>query len=447
MTRDLTTGRPLGLIIEFAIPTMLGLLFQQLYAMVDSMIVGKLLGASALASVGSTNSINFLVIGFCVGICNGFAIPVAQALGARDHFRVRRLTLHCGYLSLLFALVLTVTTAVACDWILTAMDTPGDIFQGAHDYIFIIFCGIPATFLYNMPAGIVRSMGDSRTPVYFLGLASLLNIVLDVVFIVFLGFGVAGAAVATVIAQGVSGCISLWYMLHKFPQLHTAQSERGVDGKMVVTLCGSGLPMGLQYSVTAIGSIILQSMINGMGSLYVAAAAAGQKLFFLFAIPYDALGATMATYCGQNLGAKKLDRLGQGIRASAKVGFWYSAGLLVFLWFAASHLALLLLNPEEVEIIQLTVQYIRISALFAFPLALVNIVRFAIQGMGFSNFAVCAGVMEMVARAGCGLLIPSCGFLAAAYAGPVAWVMADIFLIPAAIWCVATLRKRLDVAE
>lgn len=444
MTRDLTKGRPMGLIIEFAIPTMLGLLFQQLYAMVDSMIVGKLLGASALAAVGSTTSINFLTIGFCVGICNGFAIPVAQALGAGDHSRMRRLALHCGYLSILFAAVLTLGTALACDWILTATDTPSDIFQQAHNYIFIIFCGIPATFLYNMPAGIVRSMGDSRTPVYFLALASILNIILDLFFIIYCGFGVAGAAIATVIAQGIAGCVSLWYMRHKFPNLHTAKEERNFDSRLALTLCGAGLPMGLQYSITAIGCIMLQTMVNGMGSLYVAGAAAGQKVYFLFVIPFDALGATMATYCGQNLGAKKLDRLGQGIWASTKIGFWYSVLLLILLWFAAPRLSLLLLNGDEVEIIALSVQYIRTCAAFSFPLALVNIIRFAIQGMGFSNFAIIAGVMEMVARAGCGFLIPLFGFTAAAFAGPVAWVMADIFLIPAAIWCIRRLRIQLD---
>lgn len=441
MTRDLTTGRPMGLIIEFAIPTMLGLLFQQLYAMVDTMIVGKLLGADALAAVGSTGSLNFLVIGFCVGICNGFAIPVAQALGEGNHPKLRKLVCHCGYLSLIFAAVLTLATCLACNWILVVTDTPSDIFDGAHAYIFIIFCGIPATFFYNMPAGIIRSLGDSRTPVYFLALASLLNILLDVMLIVFFGLGVAGAALATVISQGVAGLVSLWYMVRNFPILHSSPEERELDGHMVLTLVASGLPMGLQYSITAIGCIVLQAMINGMGTLYVAATTAGWKVYTLFVILFDALGATMATYCGQNLGAKKLDRLWQGIRASSIIGFWYSAILLIFIWFTAPWLSLLFLNAEEVEIIQLAVYYLRMSAIFSFPLALVNILRFSVQGMGFSNLAVVAGVMELVARAVCGLLIPTFGFIAAALAAPVAWILADVFLIPAVLYCIKKLKK------
>lgn len=445
MTKDLTTGSPMRLILGFALPTLLGMLFQQLYNMMDTMIVGKLLGATALAAVGSTGSINFFVIGFCMGVCNGFAIPVAQRMGAGDYSQMRRYVANAGWLSAAFAVVLTVATGLLCGTILTAMNTPADIYEGAYWYIFIIFMGIPATFLYNLLAAIIRSLGDSKTPVYFLAISSVLNIGLDLAFILVFQMGVAGAALATVLSQGVSGLACLVYMVKKFPILHISKEERQLDGCSCRVLCFMGVPMGLQYSITAIGSIFLQAAVNSLGSLYVAAVAAGAKLFQLLACPYDAMGATMATYCGQNVGAVKLDRLGQGVRACSLLGLIYAViafgGMLLF----APQGAMLFLDPTEPELttlVALTAQYIRMLTAFFFPLALVNIVRFSIQGMGFSGLAILAGVMEMIARMAVGLIfVPVFGYTAACFASPAAWISADLFLIPACMGCVKRLRK------
>ena len=210
----------MGLLLSFGLPTLLGMLFQQFYNLMDTMIVGKLLGASALASVGSTSSINFLVIGFCMGVCNGFAIPVAQRVGANDPVQMRRYVANAFYLSAMFSLVLAAVTGLACRGILTVMNTPPDIFEGAYQYIFIIFLGIPTTFLYNLLAGVIRSLGDSKTPVYFLALSSGLNIFLDFALILWFDSGVAGAAIATVVSQGISGAACLAYMWKKYPVLH-----------------------------------------------------------------------------------------------------------------------------------------------------------------------------------------------------------------------------------
>ena len=325
MTRDLTSGSPMRLILQFAVPTLLGLLFQQLYNLVDTMIVGKLLGAQALAAVGSTGSINFFVIGFCTGVCSGFAIPVAQRVGAGDISKMRRYVANAAYLCCsLCLLYLQWPPGLGCRSILTLMHTPEDIFDGANAYIFVIFMGIPATFLYNLLAGILRSLGDSRTPVYFLALSSFLNIFLDFALILWFDAGVAGAAIATVISQGISGLACLAYMVKKYPVLRMNREERQLDCRSCKVLCAMGIPMGLQYSITAIGSIILQAAVNALGSTYVAAVAAGAKLFQLLACPFDAMGATMATYCGQNVGACRLDRLGQGIRACSLLGLVYS---------------------------------------------------------------------------------------------------------------------------
>lgn len=229
MTKDLTKGSPMGLIVGFALPTLFGMLFQQLYNLVDTMIVGKLLGSAALAAVGSTGAINFCIIGFCMGVCNGFAIPVAQRMGANEPEKMRRFVANAAYLSFFFAVVITVATGFLCRTILTVMLTPEDIFEDAYSYIFVLFMGIPATFLYNLLAGIIRSLGDSKTPVYFLALSSILNILLDLAFILWLQAGVAGAAIATVVAQGVSGVACLFYMVKKYPILRMSAQERRLD--------------------------------------------------------------------------------------------------------------------------------------------------------------------------------------------------------------------------
>ena len=445
MTKDLTTGSPMRLIIGFALPTLFGMLFQQLYNMVDAMIVGKLLGSAALAAVGSTGSVNFFVIGFCMGVCNGFAIPVAQRMGAGEPSKMRRYVANAAWLSVLFAVVLTVATGLLCRQILTVMLTPADIFANAYAYIFVIFMGIPATFLYNLLAGVIRSLGDSKTPVYFLALSSVLNILLD--FALILGFqaGVAGAAIATVASQGVSGIACLLYMRKKYPILHMTKEERRLDLHACGVLCAMGIPMGLQYSITAIGSIVLQSSVNALGSLYVAAVAAGGKVYQLLACPFDAMGATMATYCGQNVGACRLDRLSRGIRACALLGLGYSVVAFCAMLRFAPQCALLFLDSRELDaalLTQLTSRYILIQSAFFFPLALVNIVRFSIQGMGFSPFAILAGVLEMAARTGVGMiLVPAFGYTAACFASPAAWVCADLFLIPASALCIARLRR------
>lgn len=445
MTRDLTVGSPMKLILQFALPTLFGMLFQQFYNLVDTMIVGKLLGAQALAAVGSTGSINFFVIGFCMGVCNGFAIPVAQRMGANEPSKMRRYVANAAYLSALFALVLTVGTGLLCRTILTAMRTPDDIFDNAYAYIFIIFMGIPTTFLYNLLAGIIRSLGDSKTPVYFLALSSFLNIALDFVLILYCNAGVAGAAIATVVSQGVSGAACLFFMAKKYPILRMTRQERRLDGHSCKVLCAMGIPMGLQYSITAIGSIVLQSAVNALGSTYVAAVAAASKLFQLLACPFDAMGATMATYCGQNVGACKLDRLGKGVRSCVVLGLVCSvvafAAMLVF----APQCAMLFLDPKEANLarlVDLTSQYIITLSAFFFPLALVNIVRFSIQGMGYSTFAILAGVLEMAARTVVGqFFVPALGYTAACFASPAAWICADLFLIPACMACIKRLRR------
>ena len=293
--RDMTVGRPLPILLSFILPLLLGLLFQQFYSMVDTVVVGKSLGVEALAGVGSTGSISFLIIGLCTGICSGFAIPVAQKFGERDEDGLRRFVGNMVWLGSLIALVMTLLTTLGCRWILTAMNTPEDTFSYAYDYIFLIFLGIPATMLYNTLSGILRSLGDSRTPLLFLIFSSLLNVALDLLFVVTLKMGVAGAGWATLISQLVSGLLCLVYMAKKFPILRLSRDDLKARKLYAVRLLFMGLPMGLQYSITAIGTILLQTAVNGLGAAAMAAMTASSKVTGLFAVPFDAIGSTATT--------------------------------------------------------------------------------------------------------------------------------------------------------
>lgn len=442
MTKEMTHGSPMKLILGFTIPLLFGNLFQQFYSMVDTIIVGRVLGTGPLAAVGSTGSVTFLIIGFCLGLCSGFAIPVAQRFGSRDYDELRRFFGNAVWLCVGFGALLTLLTVVFCRNILELMGTPADILDDAYAYLVIIFAGIPATFLYNMLAGIQRALGDSRTPVVFLVIASVINIVLDVVLIVLIPLGVAGAALATVVSQLAAGLACLVYASRHYEVLRMSRDDFKLRAPYVRRLIGMGLPMALQTSITAIGSVILQASVNSLGSQAVASVTAGSKLYMFFACAYDAMGVTMSTYSGQNIGARKIDRIGQGVKACGIVGIVYSVLALLVIVFFGKWLLLLFVDASETAILAAAYQYLLTSGLFLIPLTYVNVLRLTIQGMGYSRLAMFAGVFEMVARGGTGaLLVPAFGFAAACFAGPIAWLMADSFLIPAYFHVIRRARR------
>ena len=446
MVKDMTNGSPSKHILGFAVPMLFGMLFQQFYNLVDTIIVGKTLGVEALAGVGATGSINFKIIGFCMGVCNGFVIPVAQCFGAKKPADLRKYVFNGYICSIVFAIVLTLASVIFCRRILIIMNTPADIIDHAYNYIVVIFIGIPTVFLYNMVSGVIRSLGDSKTPVVFLVLSSIINVVLDFFLILVCKMGVAGAGWATVTSQLISGLTCLIYMYKKYDILKGDKSERVLDRRFITNLCMNGVPMGLQYSITAIGSTILQAAVNTLGSTYVAAMTAGSKMFNFTCCPFDALGSTMATYAGQNVGAAKIKRLGQGVRSAMIIGSVYSVLSLIALYFTTDYIALLFVNASETTIIALTRQFILASACFYIPLTGVNVVRFCIQGMGFSVFAISAGILEMIGRAFAAIiLIPNIGFMGACLASPIAWIAADAFLFPAFIHCAKKLNARHNI--
>lgn len=446
--KDLTVGSPMKLILGFAFPMFLGLLFQQFYSLVDTMIVGKYLGVDPFAGVGSTGSLNFIVIGFCMGLCSGFSVPISQSFGAKDFPMLRKMVTNSVWLCTFFSVVITTLMLVFCRPVLTLMNTPENIFEYAYIYIFIIFAGIPCTILYNMTAAILRALGDSKSPIIFLAISSAINIGLDLLLIIVFRMGVEGAALATVVSQGVSGVISIIYIKKKFDILAMEKGDWKLERHLAGKLTGVGIPMGLQYSITGIGSVILQTAVNGLGSIYVASMTAGSKINIFLACPFDALGQTMAPYAGQNIGARKLDRVGKGLRAACIIGFIVSGLMVIVVKLFGDQLTMLFLDEKDPVIMQNSTQFLIIVSAFYCLLTLVNTVRFTIQGMGFSSLAIIAGVMEMIARGIAGmLLVPAFGYLGACYSSPLAWLLADAFLIPAFFLCKRKVARQLEVGK
>ena len=446
--KDLTVGSPMKLILGFAFPMFLGLLFQQFYSLVDTMIVGKYLGVDPFAGVGSTGSLNFIVIGFCMGLCSGFSVPISQSFGAKDFPLLRKMVTNSVWLCTFFSVVITTLMLLFCRPVLTWMNTPENIFEYAYIYIFIIFAGIPCTILYNMTAAILRALGDSKSPIIFLAISSAINIGLDLLLIIVFRMGVDGAALATVVSQGVSGVISIIYIKKKFDILAMEKGDWKLERLLAGKLTGVGIPMGLQYSITGIGSVILQTAVNGLGSIYVASMTAGSKINIFLACPFDALGQTMAPYAGQIIGARKLDRVGKGLRAACIIGFIVSGLMVIVVKLFGDQLTMLFLDEKDPVIMQNSTQFLIIVSAFYCLLTLVNTVRFTIQGMGFSSLAIIAGVMEMIARGIAGmLLVPAFGYLGACYSSPLAWLLADAFLIPAFFLCKRKVARQLEVGK
>lgn len=446
--KDLTVGSPMKLILGFAFPMFLGLLFQQFYSLVDTMIVGKYLGVDPFAGVGSTGSLNFIVIGFCMGLCSGFSVPISQSFGAKDFPLLRKMVTNSVWLCTFFSVVITTLMLLFCRPVLTWMNTPENIFEYAYIYIFIIFAGIPCTILYNMTAAILRALGDSKSPIIFLAISSAINIGLDLLLIIVFRMGVDGAALATVVSQGVSGVISIIYIKKKFDILAMEKGDWKLERHLAGKLTGVGIPMGMQYSITGIGSVILQTAVNGLGSIYVASMTAGSKINIFLACPFDALGQTMAPYAGQNIGARKLDRVGKGLRAACIIGFIVSGLMVIVVKLFGDQLTMLFLDEKDPVIMQNSTQFLIIVSAFYCLLTLVNTVRFTIQGMGFSSLAIIAGVMEMIARGIAGmLLVPAFGYLGACYSSPLAWLLADAFLIPAFFLCKRKVARQLEVGK
>lgn len=439
--KEMTSGASFPLILNFTLPLLLGNLLQQTYSLMDAAIVGKYLGINALASVGASTSVVFLILGFCTGCCSGFSIPVAQKFGARDYVTMRRFISVSLKISGVMSVALAIITSLLCAFILRTMQTPENIFDGAYTYLLITFIGIPSIFFYNLLSGIIRALGDSKTPFWFLLLSSVLNIILDLFCIIVLGWGVAGAAIATVFSQGVSSVLCYIYMNRKYEILKTTPSERRFRSDIARQLLGIGVPMGLQFSITAIGSIMLQSANNALGTACVAAFTAAMRIKMFFMCALDSLGIAMATYSGQNYGAGKPIRIWQGIKSSYVMMLVYVAAINIIIWCFAEKFALLFIDPSKTEVIKDTALFLHINLSFFPLLGSLIILRYTIQGAGYTKLAMFSGVSEMVARIMVSLVVvPLFGYLGVCYGDPTAWLFANLFLTPAFIYVYRRLK-------
>lgn len=429
MIKDMTIGNPTKLILSFAIPMLIGNIFQQLYNMVDTMIVGRFVGVDALAGVGSTGSMNFLILGFMIGIASGFSIVISQYFGAGDETKLRKSVAMSVYLSVGITIVVTVLSLILARPLLELMKTPSDIIEHAYTYISIIFAGIVVTLFFNLLSAILRALGDSKTPLFFLIIASIVNIVLDLVFILNFKMGVAGAAYATLIAQGVSCLLCFFYIKKKCTLLKMKKEDWALDIPLCKQLLGLGIPNAFQCSVTAIGVMVLQSAINGFGSTVVAAYTAASKVEQMAMQPSMTIGMAMGTYAAQNLGAGKFDRIRLGIRKSIMISFiiCISGGILVSLF--GGPLTTLFVSGEQQAVIQASKQYLYTVSIFFFVLGLLFIYRSTLQGLGNAIIPFWSGVVELVIRVGVALILSRMiGYAGICLAGPLAWTGAAILL-------------------
>lgn len=430
MTKDMTVGTPWKLILQVSLPTALGLIFQQLYGLADTVIVGRFLGVNALAAVGATGSLSFLIIGFMQGMCSGISIPVAQYFGAQNKEELQKSVANGVWVSMVLGAIVTVITVLGTDWILTIMKTPENIFVDAVDYIRIIFLGCLATVLYNLTAGYLRALGDSRTPLIFLVIASALNVGLDLLFILAFHMGVSGAAWATVLAQLISGLLCLAYILLKCPALHVAKEFAAPNWEHIRQHMSVGIPMGLQFSITAIGCAILQTATNTLGSAAVAAVTAASRAMNIFQCVLEAPGLTLATYCGQNYGAEKMERIRLGVRQGLVVSLILSVFCAALVLAFGPSVGMLFVESSEVEILEMMNTYYFLNAIFYPSIAVLFVFRNSVQGMGYTVPAMAAGVFELVARAVVSIFFVGIyGYAAVCLAGPVAWIAADVLLI------------------
>ncbi len=430
MTKDMTSGNPIKLILLFSIPLLIGNIFQQFYSMVDTIIVGRFLGVDALAAVGSTGSMVFLINGFIIGLTSGLSILISQYFGANDEKNLKKSITSSIILSFIASIVITIVSIVSIDLMLNLMNTPSNIMADSKAYITIIYAGTIATITYNMIASILRALGDSKTPLYFLILSSIVNIVLDLVFIVNFKMGVAGAALATIIAQGFSAILCLIFIYKKFTIFRFKKEDFKIKKSMYRRHLTLSIPMALQFSITAVGIMIVQAALNAFGSTVIAAYTAASKALQLVMQPAISFGITMATFCGQNLGAKQYDRIKVGVKRGTQISIITSiiAGFILIV-YGTDFVKLFITNPDA-SVLAYAKECLNWSAIFFIPLGLIFIYRNALQGMGESFIPMMAGIFELLARCLVAFTLPQViDYTGICLADPAAWLAAAIPLM------------------
>lgn len=441
---DMTTGSPAKLIIRFMIPMFLGNLFQQFYNVVDSIVAGQFLGVQALAAIGSTGSLMFFVIGWLNGLTSGFAIMVAQCFGAKKEDRMRHYVAMSVYLSVAFALVMTIGLTLANEPILRLMNYSEEIMPEVKAYMGIIYAGLLVTVAYDALSAFLRALGDSRSPLYFLMISAGINVFLDIVFIVVMGMGVEGCAYATVIAQAISAFCCFIYIVKKYPILHLRKEDFRYSWNSVKKLLGLGIPMALQFSITAIGTIIVQGAVNVYGETYMAGFSAAGKLQNILGTVFVAFGATVATYVGQNRGAGRIDRVREGVRCTQYMILAWSVIAMILMFFFGKYMTCIFVNSSETDVLAVSVEYFH-TVFWCYPfLGSIFLYRNTLQGMGYGLVPMMGGIFELAARTLIVLLVAGhTSFRGVCLADPAAWIAALIPLVPYYIYIMRKQKQKI----
>lgn len=444
MAKSMTEGKPFKLILQFAFPLLIGNLLQQAYNIIDAAIVGRVLGTQALAAVGASSSVQFLVLGFCIGTCTGFGVPIAKSFGAGKLEDMREYIFNAVVLTAGIAVIITITCALLCSTILRILSVPDEIYRNAYQYLLIIFLGLPFTLLYNLLSSILRSVGDSRTPFLFLAISTALNIILDLFCIVILRWGCAGAAAATVTAQAVSGLMCIAFIWKKVEMIKPSASNCTIKKNTAKNLLLLGVPMGLQFSITAIGSMVMQSANNGLGSIYVSGFTAGMRIKQFALCPFDAIGSAVSVFCGQNLGARKPQRVRRGVQEGLIIAVLYGLAIGMVLIFGGRTLSMIFVSGEEAQVLDASAKYLRCLGCFYWCLGILTMCRMSTQGLGYSGRAVLSGVMEMIARCVVSLVfVKHYGYTAICFADQTAWIAACCYIAPMCFICVGKATQSL----
>lgn len=440
----MTTGSPAKLIIRFMIPMFLGNLFQQFYNVVDSIVAGQFLGVQALAAIGSTGSLMFFVIGWLNGLTSGFAIMVAQCFGAKKEDRMRHYVAMSVYLSVAFALVMTIGLTLANEPILRLMNYSEEIMPEVKAYMGIIYAGLLVTVAYDALSAFLRALGDSRSPLYFLMISAGINVFLDIVFIVVMGMGVEGCAYATVIAQAISAFCCFIYIVKKYPILHLRKEDFRYSWNSVKKLLGLGIPMALQFSITAIGTIIVQGAVNVYGETYMAGFSAAGKLQNILTTVFVAFGATVATYVGQNRGAGRIDRVREGVRCTQYMILAWSVIVMILMFFFGKYMTCIFVNSSETDVLAVSVEYFH-TVFWCYPfLGSIFLYRNTLQGMGYGLVPMMGGIFELAARTIIVLLVAGrTSFRGVCLADPAAWIAALIPLVPYYIYIMRKQKQKI----
>lgn len=427
---DLTTGNPTKQMLKFALPVCFGNIFQLFYSLADTRIVGSTLGETSLAGVGATTSISTLLIGFLSGMTNGFSIVVAQQFGRKDEKKIRKTIAGSLLLGLILSIFISIISLTFLDNILDILNVSPEIYDEASLYIKIILAGITTTMFYNAFAGILRAVGDTFAPLMFLIISCGLNIILDLYFILNLNMGVSGAGLATVISQGFSVILCIIYMWKKYPIFHVKRKDFLIKINLLKKLCSSGFSMAMMMSLVFFGTLALQTAINTFGTNIIVAHTASRKLTEFFMLPFSVFGVTMATYCGQNRGARQPERIKTGIWQALFITWIWCGFIIILCYFFAPNLIYLVTGTKNYEIIATSEKYLRINTIFYFVPASISILRNAMQGIGDHITPIISSGLELIGKVSIVIfLVPSLKYFGIIISEPIVWVVMVIPLI------------------